>query len=60
MMTSNNITNNSELIMNPHACVASTSKNPRDYSSFNIHLVLNYMNNQIIYHYITGVIPAAK
>ena len=41
-----------------HAHVTSTNDNLRDYSSFNMHLVSNYMNNQLIYYFITDTISA--
>jgi hypothetical protein len=62
MMSSNsNINNdNSKLIANLHAHIASMPENSCNYSSFNICLVPNYMNNQIIYYYITSTISAAE
>ena len=56
----NNAIGDSEPIANSHARVAPTPKNPRDYPSFNICLVLNYTNNQIIYYYIIGAIFAIE
>ena len=40
--------------------IAPTLKNPRGYSSFDMQHVLNYINNQIIYYYIIGTIPATE
>ena len=34
--------------------------NSHDYFSFDMHLVLNYMNNQLIYYYISDAISAAE
>ena len=45
---------------NSHARVTPTMKNPCGYSLFEMSLVLNYMNNQITYYYMTGAIPAAE
>src|SRR5205814_7303854 len=39
--------NSSELIINSHICIVSTSENSHSYFSFDMHLVLNYMNNQL-------------
>ena len=43
----------------PHARVISMNDNSRDYSSFNMHLVPSYMNNQLIYYFIISTISAA-
>ena len=43
----------------PHTHVISTNNNPRDYSSFDMRLVPSYMNNQLIYYFITDTISAA-
>jgi len=40
--------------------VTSTNDNPRDYSSFDMSLVSNYTNNQLIYYYIISAISAAE
>ena len=45
---------------NPHAHVTSTAENSHGYPPFEMSLVLNYMNNQIIYYYMTGAISAAE
>ena len=37
----------------------STNDNSHDYSLFNMCLVSNYMNNQLIYYFITDAIFAA-
>ena len=42
----------------PHARVASTNNNPRGYPPFDMHLVPSYMNNQLIYYFITSAISA--
>ena len=42
-----------------HACVIFRNDNLHDYSSFDMHLVSNYMNNQLIYYFITDAISAA-
>ena len=63
MMNSNNNDNDnddSKSVANPHICIASTSENSCDYSLFNMHLVLNYTNNQIIYYYITDTISTTN
>ncbi len=52
-------TSSSQSASNPHACITSTSENSCDYSSFDMNLILNYTNKQIIYYYITGTISAA-
>ena len=45
---------------NLNACVNSINDNPHGYFSFNMHLVSNYMNNQLIYYYISDAISAAE
>jgi hypothetical protein len=47
------------LITRSCAHVASTNDNPRGYPPFNMHLVPSYMNNQLIYYFITSAISAA-
>ena len=47
----------SELIINPHARVPD---NLHGYSSFNMRLVFNYMNNQLTYYYTFSTIPTAE
>ena len=42
-----------------HAHVISMNNNLRDYSSFDMCLVSSYMNNQLIYYFITDAISAA-
>jgi len=42
-----------------HAHVISTNNNSRDYSSFDMRLVPSYMNNQLIYYFITDAILTA-
>ena len=42
-----------------HAHMISTNDNSHDYSLFNMCLVSNYMNNQLIYYFITDIISAA-
>ena len=47
------------LITRSHAHVTSMNDNLCDYYSFNMCLVSNYTNNQLIYYFITDVISAA-
>src|SRR5438034_10069643 len=47
-------------ITNPNSRVNPTPDNPRDYPPFDMRSLLNYMNNQIIYYFISGTIPAVK
>ena len=42
-----------------HAHVTSMNDNLRDYSSFDMCLVSNYTNNQLIYYFIISAISAA-
>ena len=42
-----------------HAHVASMNDNLHGYSSFDMRLVSSYMNNQLIYYFITSAISAA-
>src|SRR5436190_16967171 len=58
--TENQTTGSTNLTANPHARVAPTPNNPRCYPSFDMERVPNYTNNQIIYYYTTGAIPAAE
>ena len=44
--------------LNTH--VNSINNNSHDYFSFDMHLVSNYMNNQLIYYYIFNAIFAAE
>ena len=52
--------NGSEPITNPHIHIASTPKNSHSYSFFDMHLVSNYTNNQLIYYYISDAISATE
>lgn len=52
--------NNNVSTTNLNIHVNSTDDNSHDYLSFNMHLVLNYMNNQLIYYYIFNTISAVK
>ena len=45
---------------NLNICIDFTDDNLHDYFSFDMHLVLNYMNNQLIYYYIFSIISAAE
>ena len=45
---------------NLNICVNSINNNSCDYLSFNMCLVPNYTNNQLIYYYISDVISAAE
>ena len=45
---------------NFNARVDSMNDNLRGYSPFDMHLVLNYMNSQLIYYYIFSAISAAE
>ena len=47
-------------IANLNAHVNSTDDNSCDYFSFNMCLVSNYTNNQLIYYYISDIISAAE
>ena len=62
--SSNNVINadnsNNVSTANSNACVNFTDNNSCDYLSFDMHLVLNYMNNQLIYYYIFSAIFAAE
>ena len=42
-----------------HVCVTFMNDNLHDYSSFDMHLVSNYMNNQFIYYFIIDAILTA-
>ena len=42
-----------------HTHVISINDNSHDYSSFDMHLVSSYMNNQLIYYFIISTISAA-
>ena len=62
---SSNVTNNADndnnmFTVNLNICVNSTDNNSCDYLSFDMHLVSNYMNNQLIYYYISDAISAAE
>ena len=45
---------------NSNICMNSTDNNSHDYLSFDMHLVSNYMNNQLIYYYISDAILTAE
>ena len=45
---------------NLNICVNSINDNSHDYFSFDMCLVPNYTNNQLIYYYISDAIPAAE
>ena len=51
---------NNMFTANSNICVNSTDDNSHDYFSFDMHLVSNYMNNQLIYYYIFSAISAAE
>ena len=51
---------NNVFTANLNICVNSIDDNLHDYFSFDMHLVLNYTNNQLIYHYIFDAILAAE
>ncbi len=58
-----NITDNDSSSMsaiNLNACVNSTNDNSCDYFSFNMSLMLSYMNSQLIYYFIFNAISAAE
>ena len=62
--SSNNVTNadndDNMFTANSNTRVNSTDNNLHDYFSFDMHLVLNYTNNQLIYYYIFDTISAAE
>ena len=45
---------------NSNICVNSTDDNSHDYFSFDMCLMLNYTNNQLIYYYISDAISAVE
>ena len=45
---------------NLNICMNFTDDNLHGYFLFDMHLVLNYMNNQLIYYYISDAISAAE
>ncbi len=45
---------------NLNTCVNSTDNNFCDYFSFDMSLMLSYMNSQLIYYFISDVILAAE
>ena len=47
-------------IANLNICMNSINNNSCDYFSFDMCLVLNYTNNQLIYYYISDTISAAE
>ena len=52
--------NNNVSTANLNTHVNSINNNSHDYFSFNMHLVSNYMNNQLIYYYISDTISAEE
>ena len=62
--SNNNVINadnsNNVSTANSNTHVNSTNNNSCDYFSFDMHLVPNYMNNQLIYYYIFDTISAAE
>ncbi len=50
----------SELTANLHVHVKFMSENSHDYSFFDMCLILNYINYQIIYYYIFSIILTAE
>ena len=52
--------NNNVSTANLNICMNSTDDNSHDYLSFDMCLVSNYMNNQLIYYYIFNAISAAE
>ena len=59
-VTDNADNNNNMFTVNLNICVNSTDDNLYDYFSFDMHLVSNYINNQLIYYYISDAISAAE
>jgi len=59
-VTDNAGNSNNMSTANSNICVNSINNNLHDYSSFNMCLVLNYTNNQLIYYYIFSAISAAE
>ena len=59
-VTDNAGNSNNMFTANLNTCVNFTDNNSCDYSSFNMHLVSNYMNNQLIYYYISDTIFTAE
>ena len=57
---SNADNSNNVFTANLNTYVNSIDDNLHDYFSFDMHLVLNYMNNQLIYYYISNAISAAE
>ena len=53
-------TDSSKLTANLYVYMEFMSENSCDYSSFNICLILNYINHQIIYYYIFSIILTAE
>jgi len=47
-------------ITNLNACVNSINDNSHDYFSFDMSLILSYMNSQLIYYFIFSTISAAE
>ena len=62
---SSNVTDNADnddnvSTANLNICMNSTDNNSCDYFSFDMCLVSNYTNNQLIYYYISDIISAAE
>ena len=57
---SNADNSNNMFTANLNICMNSINDNSCDYSSFDMCLVLNYINNQLIYYYISDAISAAE
>ena len=62
---SNNVISNADnsnnmSTANSNTHMNSINNNLHDYLSFDMHLVLNYTNNQLIYYYIFSAISAAE
>ena len=51
---------NNMFTANSNTHVNFINNNSHDYFSFNMHLVSNYTNNQLIYYYIFSAISAAE
>ena len=58
VINTGNSDNMSTVNLNAH--VNFTDDNSCDYFSFNMHLVSNYTNNQLIYYYISNIISVAE
>ncbi len=63
MMTLNDNSNSNSdntFTINLNICVNFTDDNSHDYLLFDMHLVSNYTNTQLIYYYISDTISAAE